>query len=130
MTLWTVACQAPLSMGFSRQEYQSGLPCCPPGDLPDPGLELASLRSTCIGRWAFYHEHHLGSPKENISQGLNRVSFGMGTRKRNRLVSMKCLGTGADFSYSALVYNSDSSVSWVTRPGDLHKMSLTLISSL
>ena len=37
--LWTVACQALLSMGFSRQEYWSGLPCCPPGDLPDPGIK-------------------------------------------------------------------------------------------
>ena len=36
---WTVAHQAPLSMGFSRQEYWSGLPCPPPGDLPDPGIE-------------------------------------------------------------------------------------------
>ena len=35
--LWPVAHQAPLSMGFSRQEYWSGLPCLPPGDLPDPG---------------------------------------------------------------------------------------------
>ena len=38
----TVARQAPLSMGFSRQEYWSGLPCPPPGDLPDPGMEPAS----------------------------------------------------------------------------------------
>ena len=38
-TLWTVAHQAPLSMGFSRQEYWSGLPCLPPGDLPDPGIQ-------------------------------------------------------------------------------------------
>ena len=38
----TVACQAPLSMGFSRQEYQSGLPWRPPGDLPDPGIEPRS----------------------------------------------------------------------------------------
>ena len=37
--LWTGAHQAPLSMGFSRQEYCSGLPCPPPGDLPDPGIE-------------------------------------------------------------------------------------------
>ena len=37
-TLWTVARKAPLSMGFSRQEYWSGLPCSPPGDLPNPGL--------------------------------------------------------------------------------------------
>ena len=40
--LWTVAHQAPLSMGFSRQEYWSGLPCPPPGDLPNPITEPAS----------------------------------------------------------------------------------------
>ena len=42
-TLWTVACQAPLSMGFSRQENWSGLPCLPPGDPPDPGIKPASI---------------------------------------------------------------------------------------
>ena len=42
-TLWTVARQAPLSMGFSRQEYWSGLPFASPGDLPDPGIKSASL---------------------------------------------------------------------------------------
>ena len=42
VTLWTVARQAPLSMGFSRQEYWSGLPCPPPGDLPDPGIQPRS----------------------------------------------------------------------------------------
>ena len=41
-TLWTVAHQALLSMGFSRQEYSSELPCPPPGDLPDPGIKSAS----------------------------------------------------------------------------------------
>ena len=41
-TLWTVACQAPLSMGFSRPEYWSGLPCPPPEDLPDPGIKPVS----------------------------------------------------------------------------------------
>ena len=39
---WTVAHQAHLSMGFSRQEYWSGLPFPPPGDLPNPGMELVS----------------------------------------------------------------------------------------
>ena len=39
---WTVACQAPLSMGFSRQEYWSGLPFPSPGDLLDPGIKLVS----------------------------------------------------------------------------------------
>ena len=41
-TPWTVAYQDPLSMGFSRQEYWSGLPFPPPGDLPDPGIEPRS----------------------------------------------------------------------------------------
>ena len=41
-TAWTAARQAPLSMGFSRQEYWSGLPCPPPGDLPNPGIEPRS----------------------------------------------------------------------------------------
>ena len=45
---WPVARQAPLSMGFSRQEYWIGLPCPPPGDLPDPGIELASLMSPTL----------------------------------------------------------------------------------
>ena len=42
VTPWTVACQAPLSVGFSRQEYWSGLLFPLPEDLPNPGIELAS----------------------------------------------------------------------------------------
>ena len=45
--LRTVASQAPLSMGFSRQEYRSGLPCPPPGDLPDLGIECL----ICLLHW-------------------------------------------------------------------------------
>ena len=41
-TLWTVAPQVPLSLGFSGQEYWSGLPFSPPEDLPDPGNESMS----------------------------------------------------------------------------------------
>ena len=47
-TLWTVAHQAALSMGFSRQEYWRGLLSPPPGDPPDPGIELASLASPAL----------------------------------------------------------------------------------
>ena len=46
--LWTVSHQASLSMGFSRQEYWSGLPCPPPGDLPNPGLKPTSLMSPAL----------------------------------------------------------------------------------
>ena len=46
--LWTIALQAPLSMGFSRQEYSSGLPCPPPGDLPDSGIKPTCLMSPAL----------------------------------------------------------------------------------
>ena len=48
VTPWTVNCQAPLSMEFSRQEYWSGLPFLPPGDLPNPGIEPTSLVSAAL----------------------------------------------------------------------------------
>ena len=47
-TPWTVALQAPLSMGFSRQEHWSGLPCPPPEDLPDAGIEPVVLMSPAL----------------------------------------------------------------------------------
>ena len=52
-TLWTVAHQAPLPVGFSRQEYWSGFPCPPPGDLPDPGIEPEPLRSPVLASGLF-----------------------------------------------------------------------------
>ena len=52
---WAVARQAPLSMGFSKQEYWSGLPCPPPGDLPDPGIKPRTQGSNpgllCLLHW-------------------------------------------------------------------------------
>ena len=57
MTLWTVARQAPLSMGFPRQENWSGLPFPPPGDLPDPGMEPVSPVSPALaGRFFTFSE--------------------------------------------------------------------------
>ena len=47
-TLWTVGHQAPLSLGFSRQEYWSALLCPPPGDLPNKGIEPVSLMSPAL----------------------------------------------------------------------------------
>ena len=47
-TLWTVAHKAPPSMGFSRKEYWSGLPCPPPGDLTNSGIELKSPAAVAL----------------------------------------------------------------------------------
>ena len=55
MTLWTVACEAPLSLGFSRQEYWSGLPCPPPRYLPNQGIEPVIPYVSCLLHW------HVGS---------------------------------------------------------------------
>ena len=65
VTRWTVAHQAPLSMGFSRQEHWSGLPSPPPGDLPDPGIEFAVSYVPCIDRRVLYHQQSLGGPGQH-----------------------------------------------------------------
>ena len=59
VTLWTVARQAPLFIGISRQEYWSGFACPPPGDLPDPGIKRASLRSPALAGW---ETHNTSNP--------------------------------------------------------------------
>ena len=60
-TLWTVACQAPLSMGFSRQEYWSELSCLPPDDLSDPGIEPTSLVSPALAGSSLPLAPHISS---------------------------------------------------------------------
>ena len=69
-TLWTIACQAPLSMGFSRQEYWSGLLCPAPGDLPDPGIEPGSLMSPAWQVGSLPLEPH-GRPMQDNDLYLN-----------------------------------------------------------
>ena len=58
MTLWTVAHQSPLPMGFSRKQYRSGLPCPSAGDLSPLGIQLVSLTSLAIGRQVLDHQRH------------------------------------------------------------------------
>ena len=48
VTLWIMACQASLFMGYTSQEYWSGLPCPSPGDLPEPGIEPTTLMSLAL----------------------------------------------------------------------------------
>ena len=60
-TLWTIALQASLSMGFSRQEYWSRLPCPPPGDVSDPGIKHVSPESLALQADSLLLSHQ-GSP--------------------------------------------------------------------
>ena len=88
VTLSTVACQAPVSMGFSRQEYWSGLPCPTPGDLPDPGIEPVSLMSpTLAGR--FFTTQPQGSPLSTIAiekKNLAWTEFNINLERRSSVL--------------------------------------------
>ena len=72
MTLWTVTHQAPLSMEFSRQEYWSGLPCPPAGDLPDPGIEPMN---PALANGFFTSEPHGKPLRLSFVQLLSRVQL-------------------------------------------------------
>ena len=62
VTPWTLACQAPLSIGFSRQEFLSGLPFPSPGDLPDPGIKPGSSTLQADSLPTELKEAHTGKP--------------------------------------------------------------------
>ena len=75
VTLWTVACQAPLSVGLSRQEYWGGLSCPPPGDLPDPGIKTASSATPTLQADSTLLSHR-GSPIRITTLPQNISSLG------------------------------------------------------
>ena len=83
VTPWAVACQASLSMGFLRQEYSSGLPFLPPGDLPDPGIESHLLFPL---RWqADSSPLHPHLKEAYLNRTLNSCrKFGLHNRSENR----------------------------------------------
>ena len=76
VTLWTIVRQVPLSMGFLRQEYWSGLPFPPPGDLPNPGIKPTSLVFPALGG-GFFTTVPPGKPTKStrghINAGATRV---------------------------------------------------------
>ena len=79
LTLWTAACQAPLFIGFSRQESCSGLPCPPPGDLLDPEIEPASVQlphcRQILYHWATRETHgSLYIPLYEVTGGIGSLS--------------------------------------------------------
>ena len=73
--LWTVAHQAPLSMGFSRQEYWSSLLCPPPGDLPNPGIKPLSLASPALQAGSLSTEPP-GKPQQTLVYQNDEILFG------------------------------------------------------
>ena len=87
-TLWTVGCQTPLSKGFSGPKYWSGLPCPPPGDLPDLGIQPKSLTSPAL----------VGSlPLAPLRKPLNSwvaISSSRGSSQPRKWTQVSCIAGG------------------------------------
>ena len=71
---WNVARQAPLSIGFPRQEYWNGLPFAPPRDLPNPGIKLTSPAAPALAGGFFYHWVTWGVPRNALSYFLSTAA--------------------------------------------------------
>ena len=100
-TPWTITCQAPLSMEFSRQEYWSGLPFPSPGDLPNPRIEPASLASPALASsfitsylgspWEYWIPNYLKLPGwQKLSPKLAEISFPFRGSYHDLLEEMLC----------------------------------------
>ena len=103
--LWMVAYQAPLSMGFSRQKYWSGLPFPPPGDLPDPGIKPTSLMSPALVAEFFttsttWEAQHCSQEEKNL------FSVGHMSKVHEKIpVSDNCTTCHMSSSYSLTWWN-------------------------
>ena len=106
-TQWTIAHQAPLSMGFFRQEYWSELPCPRPGDLPDAGIKPTSPMSPALAGVVFFttsatwekpqyqHTHRLKrNTEESLMHNLNKAArdyfWGFFSLKFHRWIYLPC----------------------------------------
>ena len=89
---WTVACQAPLSMGFYRQEYWSGLPFPSPGHLPDPGIEPVSLESAALAGRFSTTSATWGPPSSSVARSNSWRPLGPGKGFLSRPWTLSALG--------------------------------------
>ena len=102
---WTIACQAPLSMEFSRHEYWSGLPCPPPGDLPNPGLpHFRRFFTVCASRES--HEYWIpfsrGSSWPRNQIGVSFIAGGFFTSWATREAMGYYLVLKKEMSYQSM----------------------------
>ena len=101
--LGTVVFQAPLSMGFSRQEYWSGLPCPPPGDLPIPGTEPTSLLSPAlVGR--FFTSSATWEASVNCNSQMKRHKAWRQTFRRKKKWKLKFLEASKTLASVVIFY--------------------------
>ena len=129
-TLWTVARQAPLSMGFPWREHWSGLPCPPPGDLPDPGIKHESPETPAL-QVDYLQLSHRGSPKSPILQ-LKKKKFRGNSKekkKRNWLSWLERFKKPHDLQSGSWRPRRANDVVTVQKPADLRLRKSQCISS-
>ena len=102
-TPWTVAHQAPLTMGLSSQEHWSGLPCPPPGDLPNPGMKATSLMSPALAGQFFTTSTTWGE-KAMAPHSSTLAWKRPWTEEPGRLQSMGSLRVGHDWATSLSLF--------------------------
>ena len=110
VTRWIAARQAPPSVGFSRQGYWSGLPCPPPGDLPDPGIQPTSFAAPTLAR-GFFNTSSTWEALDKDKQASN-----VGTSIEGGVVQQKVSGHHAP-SPRLLSDTSRSFDGWYTLSG-------------
>ena len=115
VTLWTVAWHAPLSMGFSKQKYWSGLSCPSPGNLPDPGIECASPATPALQADSLPLSHR-GSPASMVHDYRTETGMAEGEMQAEWPDTSLCVSFGRWHStvleqhlwcYSSFVRDSD-----------------------
>ena len=89
-TLWTVVCQGPLSMGFSRQEYRSGFPCPLPGDLPNPGIKPMSPESSALQADLYWWATGEALRRDVVSVNCSLMVIGVGVGGRTEETVARC----------------------------------------
>ena len=113
---WTVAHQAPLSMGFSRQEYCSGLPCPSPGDLPDPGMEPVSFASPALqaDSLLLYHRGLVLGQSAPYSNDWDPYKRAIWTKTQGRRPYKDGGGDGSDTAASSGMAGDHQKPGWGT----------------
>ena len=110
VTLWAIACQAPLSMGILRQEYRSGLPCPPPGDLPNPGIEP---RSPTLQVDSLLSD----SPGKHKNSGVGSLSLlqGIFPNQESNLDLLHCRQILNQLSYQGSPHTTVSEINYISQ---------------
>ena len=112
--LWTVVQQTPLSVGFSRQEYWHGLPCSPPGDLPNPRLNPGLLHCRwflCLLIPVFYWSPQVVLVEKNQPANAGDIGHMVSKPGSGRSPGE---GNGNPLQYSCLENSMDRETSWAT----------------